>query len=392
MGISSSFAVQLLAKIGAPLAAAIEAGPSAGDDPAAADDMAKMLGLAVDISIALHEKLDVEEAVEQADQTRMSLAAIAANLIADFYISHQKLPEEADKNRMVKLLESVLGFSDKFSSSQDQASRLVTIGNEQVLFDSVQSKLVILQSVGKIISAVTEFPFGQSENKLTQDITERLEKDAFNLAKENGTSDKLSELMIFKSLAALYAECHRAETKKIMANSEEGTPSLDPVWSAYETRVAMMGALVSGGDNDAPQATASEAPEPASVPEAEPVAPLETPLVAPDTAPAGAPLASSGPMGFFAKKPTGESSPPEAPVTPPEPVAETAVPQEKAPPETPPIDNPIDMAADETLPSDEGPMLPDSQAEEKPKGEAGNPMSFFKAPPKEGTKKEDGGE
>lgn len=392
MSVSSTFAVQLLSKIGAPLAGAIEAGPSAGGegqkDIEGADHMAKMLGLAVEMSIALHSKLDVTEDEKQADETRTALASIAAELIADFYITNQKIPEDGDKDRMVKSLESVLGFADKFSSSKDQASRLQTLGRQDVLFDETQSQLVALQSMGSIVSAVNEFPFGQSENKLIQDIAESLQKDAENLAKENGTTDKLSELMIFKSLASLYAECHRSETKKVSSNGgeQQGAPSLDPVWASYETRLAMMGALVSDGESETQVASSDTVtPENSGLVEA-----VTEPATPAPTTPEPAPVATAGPMGFFAKKPAGEA--PAAPATPVE-----TPPQVEASPapakEEPPLDNPIDMGAEPTAPKEEAIVPPAPQEtpavetppateEEKPKGEAGNPMSFFKAPPK----------
>jgi len=386
MSVSSPFAIQLLSKIGAPLAAAVEAGPSASDEAKSADDMAKMLGLAVEMSIALHGKLDVteDESLNEnlADETRTALASIAAELIADFYITNQKIPDSNDKDRMVKSLESVLGFADKFSSSKDHASRLQTLGRAQVLFDETQSQLVALQSMDGIVSAVNEFPFGQSENKLIQDIAESLQKDAQNLAKENGTNDKLSELMIFKSLASLYAECHRSETKKVLSSGGDSAPSLDPVWASYETRLAMMNALISGVSGDEAQASAavggsgdSVAP---SIPAEEPVQPL---TLAEPAAPVSAPATAGGPMGFFAKKPAGEEAPASAPVAPPP--AETP-PETSAPStDTPPVENSTTPKEDPIVPPAPASDTPAEPAsEEKPKGEAGNPMSFFKGPPK----------
>lgn len=359
MSTSSSFSVQLLSKIGAPLAQAIESVPlpAGQEDAAAAERMAAMVSLAVEMSIALYDKLDLTENETQADETRTALAAIAAEMVGSFYAHTHKSPEESDKTRILKSLEAVLSFSEKFSVAGDASARLTTIGGAQPLFDMTQSKLVILQSVGEVVNAVADFPFGQSENKLIQDITERLEKDAADLAKNNGAEDKLSELMIFKALAGIYAQCHRAETQKLSGGTQEGTPSLDPVWTAYETRLAMMSALVGGAGDVAP------APVSSASPETQPAAPIEAPVES-ATPPAAPP--AGGPMGFF----TNKKSDDEASVAPPE-TLESSAP--RTPPLTPP---PVEEAGVVT------PVEP--TAEEKPAAPsgAGGPMSFFKAPPK----------
>ena len=360
MSTSSSFSVQLLSKIGAPLAQAVDSVPlpEGQEESLAAERMAAMVSLAVEMSIALYEKLDLTEDEKQADETRTALAAIAAEIIGNFYSYTQKLPEENDKTRILKSLEVVLSFSDKFSASGDAAARLTTISATQPLFDATQSKLVVLQSVGEIVNAVADFPFGQSENTLIQDIADRLEKDAADLAKSNGAEDKLSELMIFKGLSGIYAQCHRTETQKLSGGSQEGTPSLDPVWAAYETRLAMMNALVRGEVDVAPIPSVSS--------ESQSPAPTETPTPAESSAPSTPP--PGGPMGFFAnKKKEGEGAPaPEAPVTPPL----MPPPAEESKPDPAP-------APQENTPSSE-----ESSIEEKPAAPSGGPMSFFKAPPK----------
>ncbi len=344
MSASSSFSVQLLSKIGAPLAQAVEsvALPAGQEETVAAERMAAMLSMAVEMSIALYDKLDVTEDEKQADETRTALAAIAAELIAGFYTSSQKLPEDTDKKRLLKSLEAVLSFSNKFSNAGEAGARLSTIGGTQPLFDLTQAKLVTLQSVTDIVNVISEFPFGQSENKLIQEVTESLEKDAARLAKESGAEDKLSELIIFKSLSALYAQCHRAETAKLSGNAQDVAPSLAPVWGAYETRLAMMGAVMGGSEEAAAPSDSSSAIEPLPPPVATPVE--SVPPVSESTAPA-APMAG-GPMGFFAsKKPESEATTPPA--------------SEEAP---------VSEAAKEET--------------EKPAAGAGGPMSFFKAPPK----------
>lgn len=364
MNTSSSFSVQLLSKIGAPLAQAVESVdlPAGQEDTVAAERMAAMLSMAVEMSIALYDKLDVTEDVTQADETRTALAAIAAELIAGFYTTSKKLPEATDKERLLKSLEAVLSFSDNFSSAGDASARLMTIGSKQPLFDKTQAKLVTLQSVTDVVNAISEFPFGQSENKLIQDVTESLEKDAVRLAKENGTNDKLSELMIFKSLAGIYAQCHRSETVKLSGGNQEAPPSLEPVWAAYEMRLAMMRAVMGGEEESVTAAPIAPEPESIQSTPADPskeVLPTTIEGAAPVVAPVAAPV-TAGPMGFFA----GKKAESEASTSP------------ETPPLTPP---PVESASEPEGVETPAPTTPEA---EKPAGEAGSPMSFFKAPPK----------
>lgn len=371
MPASSFFSVQLLSKIGAPLVRAIDMVSSVNKSEAeAAETMAKMLALTVEASISLHEKLGVTENEEQADATRMALAALIAPLIGGFYERHEKLPTGEDKEKIVKLLQTVLTFSKKYSPASEHVSRLSTIGEGQVLFDAGQSKLVVIQSMVDVMNAISEFNFGQKETQLIQGIAEQLEKDAAVLAKENGISDKLSELMIFKSLALVYATCHRAAGKKL-SDSQGGILPIDPVWAAYETRVAMMSALISGEDEaPAPQETVVQTPV-ASV--------AEKPVVAPPPSAPVSTAATGGPMGFFAKKKEGQEVA-RTPPAEPEPVAQITAPPPAptVPPVEKHIESSIDMSEDELLPKDQPPPA----EPEKPVGMPGSPMSFFKAPPK----------
>ena len=164
---NSVFAIRLLEKIGAPLVSAIEAAPPQGDDveTASAQMMAKMLGQAVQISIKLSTTLNAQETEEQADSTRLSMAAIATPLLADFYVKNKRAPEDADIARITKSLEAVIGFADKFTPAADGQSRLTTIDNEIPFFDATQAILTTMQALTPALLAISEFSFGKSDTK-----------------------------------------------------------------------------------------------------------------------------------------------------------------------------------------------------------------------------------
>jgi hypothetical protein len=207
--------------------------------------------------------------------------------------------------------------------------------------------LVTLQALTPVIGAVAEFPFGLSETKLIQDISDKLEKDAVEIVSDSASSGKLSELLVFKSLAKIYAECHLAETNRLLGSGDDGRSelSIEPVWENYETRLAMVRALM-GEDETMEQSGASDiVPDVSAPPPEQPViselqaveAPL--PVPPPPSATTSAPP-SGGPMGFFTKKedaapaqPVAESLP-AAPPPPAEPQAQQ--PAQSAPPSPPP--------------------------------------------------------
>lgn len=316
MAQNSKFTIQLLEKIGAPLAAAIESVPLQGEDTEseAAKIMAQMLGLTVQISITLNNSLNITEDEEQADSTRLALASLAAPLIATFYRQNERVPEDQDIKRMVKSQEAVLAFAENFTPAKEGASRLSIIGNDTPLFDETQVSLVVLQVLTPVISAIAEFPFGQSEVKLLQEVSVKLQTSAADIAKASGSTDKLSELLVLKALAQIYADCHRAETARLSTASDDNRAelSVSPIWDAYEIKVAMLEAIAG---NVAVVETAVQPVVEESAPKVETASPTT------DTAPVSAP-AAGGPMGFFT--PESKTETPVASDTPAaEPVATT---------------------------------------------------------------------
>ncbi len=356
-----TFSVQLLEKIGAPLLASIEKTLAGGDEEQTATIMAQLLALSVQMSTSLYNALDIKEAEDQMDSTRLALAALSAPLIAQSFERQGQAPNEENIKRMCESLEAVLTFGENFTPAPEQKSRLHTIGHDEILFDDSQPMLMTIQAMVPVINAVEEFPFGQGRRKLVQDVAAKLQSLTDEMAKknntQNGASDRVQELVIFKTLASLYASCHRAETARVSSdnNTDRDNVSLAPVWENFETKISMVEALM-GFESDAvatPQDTKAPAVEAAAA-ESE---------ASPQQAEPEKPAASNGgggPMGFFKKTDDNNPTPDLAPA------AESA-----------PATTPSEAATATTTTTTEAPKS-DANA-------SGSPMGFFKP----GAKKEE---
>ena len=378
---STNLKIQMLEKIGAPLAQAVGVLGANDQDPIqGAQAMAKMLSQSVEMSIHLSQVLGVQEEEGRADAIRVALAALAAPLLGGFYKQHDRLPEEDDLKKLNESFEAVLSFAENFKAAQEQQSRLVTLGEETILLDDTQTTLVTLQALTPVINAIAEFPFGQSKKKLLQDVTHKLEQYAQILAEKAalGDQDKLSQMLIFKSLAHIYAHCHHAQTARLMNAGDDmpEQPSTDMVWDAFADQLAMVEAvIVPGADTDTgievpvqKAADQTEEQEDNGGSAGEAVKPAQAqPSTTP---PAGG---GANPMGFF-KAPGAAAAPetaPEQPVEQQQP-AQADVPPPPATPPTAPLETP-----DAPPPSDSG------QA-------SANPMGFFKPGAKPAQNPEDG--
>ena len=312
-----TFSVQLVEKIGAPLLASIEKTLAGGDEEQTATIMAQLLALSIQMSTSLYNALDIKEAEDQMDSTRLALAALSAPLIAQSFERQGQAPNEENIKRMCEALEAVLTFGENFTPAAEQKSRLYTVNHNEILFDDSQPMLMTIQAMVPVINAVEEFSFGQGRRKLVQDVATKLQFFTDEMVKKSGTSDKVQELVIFKALASLYASCHRAETVRVSTdnNTDRDNVSLDPVWENFETKISMVEALM-GFESDA-----VAAPQEIKAPAVEVAATESAPAAAPQQEPEK-PAASSGgssPMGFF-KKPDADapSAPDPAPAAPSE--------------------------------------------------------------------------
>jgi len=319
MTLPALFTLGLLEKIGTPLVSAIESVSATQSEAVEADSstiLAQMLGQAVQMSIGLSPSVEMPADEAEADSARLGLAALAASIIADFYRAHKRVPAEADIGRMVKSLQSVSAFGENFAAAKDQGSRLALLGQDTLLFDVLQVNLVTMQLMTPVMNAIAEFPFGQVETKLLQDVLAKLQNYAQDLLKVTNDTSKLSEMMVLKSLAQIYAECHAGEIDRLMKASDEARASvtIDSVWARFEKRLGM--AEVMAGINDGASGTQGAGTSAVAPAVTAPVTPVAQPPVQappaqqpPPVQQEAAPAAGASPMGFFKPKTGGAEAP-----------------------------------------------------------------------------------
>jgi len=379
----SAFLIKSLDKIGAPLAAAVEVVSmrSRGDMEAPAREvedakiMAQLLGQTVQVSLSLGGTLIQASDEADADALRLAVAAMVAPLIANYYEHHGQVPDEAGLSRITKSLEASVAFAENFNPASDQGARLSMLGKEALILDNTQVDITVLDALSPVINAIGRFSFGHSETKLLQEIRDKLSAKAAGIAGDLGQAgDKLSEMMILKSLGKIYASCHVAQMEALskQAPSDDAARSelsMEPVWADFDRALSMVNVSLGLGIqgavdvpepvNVAPQtsqAAVQSAPEAAPQITPAPMPPVTPPPAAapPAGAPASNPASGGGPMSFF----TGKKPDAGAPAPAAQPAAPVAAPPPVAPaPEAPPA-----------------PAAPPAQ----PQGESGNPMSFFK--------------
>jgi len=276
----SQFVLQLLQKLGAPLMRAVNAHAS-GDETGQKDaqTIAALLSETVKISISLSQAMNLKPEDGDADAIRVALAALAGHLVADSYALNGRVPGEGEGRRIAKALESVLAFSDNFAPAAEHAPRLQTLDGTAPFFDPMQANLYTINALVPAIAAIAEFPFGQQETKLIQEVSDKLSQRATALkvdllgADANGPDGKMAEMVILQSLAQIYASAHRAETARLKTLPEDGAAaSLQPVWDLFDRQLAMVEVLIAptsdtvsggrGGKGVKPAAEASAQSEP----------------------------------------------------------------------------------------------------------------------------------
>lgn len=297
------FLVQLLQKLGAPLMGAVNS-HSAPDSSAEKDAqiMASLLSESVKVSIALSQAMNLKPDDGDADAIRVSLAALAGELVADSYKQTGRVPSENDVRRISKALESVIVFADNFAPAAEHAQRLQTLEGTPPFIDPVQASLYSIHALTPAISAISEFSFGQSETRLIQEVADRLLARAKELLGNFGGGNAMSELVVLQALGQIYAAAHQAETARLkMQGGDDTAATMDAVWQSFEKQVAMIAVLIGSAAGGAAAAGGSSGGgvKPAvAAPSEQAAAPPPPPA---QEQPASA--ASGGnPMAFFKKK------------------------------------------------------------------------------------------
>ena len=301
----SQFILQLLQKLGAPLMRAVNARSDGADEGAKdAQTISALLSETVKISISLSQAMNLKPEDGDADAIRVTLAALAADLVADSYKETGRLPSDTDSRRIAKSLESVLAFTDNFAPAAQHAQRLQTIDGTAPFMDEMQANLYAMNALVPAIAAIAEFPFGQQEAKLIQEVATALSDRAKTLRSNlaqiegEGADAKMAELVLLQSLAQIYAAAHRAETARLKTLPEDarGELSLTPVWKQFDRQLAMLEVLLGTSAGNASGRGGKGVKPTAEAPaEEQQSAPVES------AAPAAPPAKPANPMSFFKK-------------------------------------------------------------------------------------------
>lgn len=367
----TEYLFQILDKIGGPLVAAIAHGAIPSDsqntNPEAsareeAQTIAQLLARCVQMSIEIGRVMDLDMTdSDTADRKRLALMVLAGPLIAGQYRHDGRVPGDAEQKKIMTGLEAVLTFSQNFSSMPGNTAELAGSADDAGGTEIVKA----MRHFTPVVNAIGAFPFGQPEKKLIQDVSSKISIRAEELAQSllPGAEVKAADkLMLVKTLAEIYAECH-AEQMRLMLSKSQDEPDvqqgLDNVWIRFNIRAAMLEALAAGllpQGQGVPSAESGMAIPAAPVPVAMP--PVEAPA-RPSPPPAG-----FNPMAMFGKKDEPEASVGPSPVPSEEPILQ-AVPE--PPPELPP---------DPPPPQDT--KKDDGEGGSGTGGSGGSPMSFFK--------------
>ncbi len=332
----STFLIQVLEKLASPLVAAISEVsvrnmmlPDPENPPSfrpEAEQVAGLLTRSTQMSIGLSNLVDIKLPENEQDSLRLALTSLSSPLIANIYRLAGRVPNDAELDRIMAAMNSVITYADNFVTAGDASARLQHLDTDFFPVDAHQVTLQYMNVLLPAVNSIMAYSFGQPEKKLVQDVTEHLVRQAkdFRTKLFPNLSEKeaaRSELAILRMASLIYSQCHFAEMAKLMATEEQArqglAPAMDTLWQAFDIRMQMLevlaDCLVPGGGKSAAAGQATRKPavaaqqtQPATLttiaapPPVQPPAAKaeETPV---DTKPAPA---KGNPMSFFAKKDT----------------------------------------------------------------------------------------
>ena len=257
----SSYRVNLLEKLGAPLLSAVSEaamrtlmqGQTPEDSQTQAKRCAELLSRSTQLSLSLAKVMNIgDEDGKDSDAVRVALAALAGPVVANQYRMTGQVPGDSELDTLEQAMRAVLSYGDKFSDTAGSAARLERIDHEFVPGDAAQMHIQYLQILVPVINAVMAFPFGQEPNSLINEVADRLIARSRQMYERlfsclDNDSRARAELGLLRSVANVYAQCHFAEMTRLMAMNEqqrEQEPmTMDPLWQAFDERMTMMETL-----------------------------------------------------------------------------------------------------------------------------------------------------
>lgn len=332
MDTKSTFLLQVLEKLAAPMVAAISevsVRQALIPDPSSpgamrpeAEQVAGLLTKSTQLSIGLSNLMDMRHTEEEADSIRLALTSLSSPLMSNIYRLAGRAPTDAEIQRISDAMGAVVSYSDGYRAASDVNVRMAQIDADFFPSDDAQVSLLYMSALLPVVNSIMAYSFGQPEKKLVQEVTERLVRESkFLRAKmfpevQEGQASAKADLALLRMAGQIYSQCHFAEMAKLMATEDQVrqgmAPTMTALWQSFILRMQMLeilgDALIPGLRRSVSDmvGTRSGGGSGSVKPSA---APQQTPLAAvpPNTSPAvpenaGQKPAATGPMSFFVKK------------------------------------------------------------------------------------------
>jgi len=338
MSTRSTFLIQVLEKLAAPLVAAISEvsvrnmmipdPAKAGSMKPEAEQVAGLLTKSTQMSIALSGFVDLKISESEADSLRLALTSLSSPLMANIYRLAGRSPTDQEIERIAAAMDAVMSYADGFAPAGDATVRMSQINEDFFPADPAQITLMYMSAMLPAVNSVMAYSFGQSEKKLVQDVTERLIREArvlrtrlFTDMEEGSPAAAKADLAILRMAALIYSQCHFAEMAKLMATEDQVrqgmAPAMTSLWQSFILRMQMLeilgdvlipdkrekmaeGTTKAPAQKTTPKINQSHQADKSDLPKTSDVVPL---YAAPPASPPQAEQSSSGnPMSFFVKK------------------------------------------------------------------------------------------
>ena len=337
MDTKSTFLLQVLEKLAAPMVAAISevsVRQSLIPDPSQpgamrpeAEQVAGLLTKSTQLSIGLSGLMDMKQAEDEADSIRLALTSLASPLMSNIYRLAGRAPNDSEIQRIADAMSAVVSYSDGYRAAADVNVRMAQIEADFFPSDDAQVSLLYMSALLPVVNSIMAYSFGQPEKKLVQEVTERLVRESkFLRAKmfpeiAEGQLSAKADLALLRMAGLIYSQCHFAEMAKLMATEDQVrqgmAPTMTALWQSFILRMQMLeilgDALIPGlrrtvqdmvGTRSGGSGGGSGAVKPAAAPQDAQAqqAPLAVVPQGTDTPPPASGNKATGPMSFFVKK------------------------------------------------------------------------------------------
>ena len=343
MDTKSTFLLQVLEKLAAPMVAAIsevsvrQALIPDPSQPGAmrpeAEQVANLLTKSTQMSIGLAGLVDLKPMDGDTDSMRLALTSLASPLMSNIYRLAGRSPTDAEIQRINDAMSAVVSYADNYAAAADATVRMAQIDADFFPSDNGQVALLYMGALLPVVNSIMAYSFGQPEKKLVQDVTERLVRESkFLRAKmfpeiPEGQMAAKADLALLRMAGLIYSQCHFAEMAKLMATEDQVrqgmAPTMTALWQSFILRMQMLeilgDALIPGvrrtvddlvgrsGGNSGSGSGSGGGAKPVSSAPSKAVETQINPNEKAESAPA--PLATEnknaqnqGPMSFFVKK------------------------------------------------------------------------------------------